>query len=115
MLLLKALRSLSPYVLLHLLKQEFHRHRYRNGKVDIQAVNQRTTHLPTLQVPDLDQNHTHLLYIPREPEPHRTPDRVPEDAPYTSEHTISPTPSKISPACSATRTAERTSKSSRRN
>ena len=44
----------------------------------------RTTHLPTLQVPDLGRNHTHLQHIPPKPEPHRTPDWVPEDAPYTS-------------------------------
>ena len=66
------------------MKQESHRHQYRNGKVDIQAVHQRTTHLPTLQVPDLDRNDTHLQYMPSKPEPHRTPDWVPEDAPYTS-------------------------------
>ena len=84
LLLCKALRSLPPYVQLHIGKQESRRHQYGNGKVDIQAVNQRTTHLPTLQVPDLDQNHTHLEHIPPEREPHRNPDRVPEDAPYTS-------------------------------
>ena len=60
LLLWKALRSLLPYVQLHVVKKESHRHQYRNGKVDIQAVHQRTTHLPTLQVPDLDRNHTHL-------------------------------------------------------
>ena len=49
----KALRSLPPYVQLHIVKQESHRHQYRNGEVDIHAVHQRTTHLPTLQVPDL--------------------------------------------------------------
>ena len=66
------------------IEQEFHRHQYRKGKVDIQAVHQRTTHLPTLQVPDLDRNHTHLQHIPPKPEPLRTPDWVPEDAPYIS-------------------------------
>ena len=80
----KALRSLPPYVQLHIVKPESHRHQYRNGKVDIQAVHQHTTHLPTLQVPDLDRNHTHLQHIPPQPERHRTPDWVPEDAPYTS-------------------------------
>ena len=84
LLLWKALRCLPPYVQLHILKQECHRHQYGDGKVDIQAVHQRTTHLPTLQVPDLDRNHTHLPHIPLKPEPHRTPDWVPEDAPYTS-------------------------------
>ena len=53
LLLWKALRSLTPYVQLHIVKQESHRHQYRNGKVDNQAVRQRTSHLPTLQVPDL--------------------------------------------------------------
>ena len=67
-----------------IVKQESHRHQYGNGKVDNKAVHQRTSHLPTLQVPDLGQNHTHLQHIPPEPEPHRTPDWVPEDAPYTS-------------------------------
>ena len=84
LLLWKALRSLPPYVQLHIVKQESHRHQYGNGKVDIQAVHQRTTHLPTLQVPDLGRNHTHLQHIPPKPEPHRTPDWVPEDATYTS-------------------------------
>ena len=52
--------------------------------MDIQAVYQRTTHLPTLQVPNLDRNHTHLQHIPPKPEPHRTPNWLPEEAPYTS-------------------------------
>ena len=81
----KALRSLPPYVKLHIVKQEFHEHQYGNGKVDIQAVNQRTTDLPTLQAPDLDRNHTHLEHLPLKPEPHQTPDWVPDDAPYTSQ------------------------------
>ena len=84
LLLCKALRGLPPYVKLHIVKQESNRHQYGNSKVDIQAVHQRTTHLPTLQVPDLDQNHTHLQHIPPKPEPYRTPDWVPEDTPYTS-------------------------------
>ena len=49
--------------------------------MDIQAVHQRTTHLPTLQVPDLDRNHIHLQHIPPKPEPRQTTDWVPEDAP----------------------------------
>ena len=84
LLLWKALRSLPPCVQLHIVKQESDRHQYENGRVHIQAVHQRTTHLPTLQVPDLDRNHTHLQHIPPKPEPHRTPDWVPEDAPYSS-------------------------------
>ena len=65
------------------MKQESGRHQYRNGKVDNQAVHQRKTHLPTLQIPDLGRNHTHLQHIPPVPEPHQTPDWVPEDAPYS--------------------------------
>ena len=93
LLLWKALRSLPPYAQLHIVKQESHRHQYGNPKVDNQAVHQRTTHLPTLQVPDLGRNHTHLqqtgapsdpglgtrgrpLYLPRQsiplPQPHPT-------------------------------------------
>ena len=64
LLLWKALRSVPPYIQLHIVKQESHRHQYGNGKVDIQALHQRTTHLPTLQVPVLDQNHKHLQHIP---------------------------------------------------
>ena len=66
------------------MKQESHRHQYGNGKVDNQAVHQRTTHLPTLEIPDLGRNHTHLQHIPPVPEPHQTPDWVPEDAPYSA-------------------------------
>ena len=84
LLLWKALHSLPPYVQLHIVKQEFHRHQYGNGKVDNQAVHQRTTHLPALQIPDLARNHTHLQHVPPVPEPHQTPDWVPEDAPYSS-------------------------------
>ena len=84
MLLWRALRSLPPYIQLHIMKQESNRHQYGNGKVHMQAVQQRTTNLPTLQVPDLDHNHTHLQHIPPAPEPHRTPDWVREDAPYKS-------------------------------
>ena len=85
LLLWKALRSLPPYVQLPIVKKQSHRHQYRICKVDIQAVHQRTTHLPTLQVPDLDRNHTHLQHIPPKVEPHRTPDWVPKEAPYTSQ------------------------------
>ena len=84
LLLWKSLRSLPPYVQLHIVKQESHRHQYGNGKVDNQAVHQRTTHLPALQIPDLGRNHTHLQHVPPVPEPHQTPDWVPEDAPYSS-------------------------------
>ena len=84
LLLWKALCSLPPSVQLHIVKQESHRHQYGNGKVDNQAVHQRTTHLPTLQVADLGRNDTHLQHIPPKPEPHQTPDWVPGDAPYTS-------------------------------
>ena len=73
-----------PHAQLHIVKQEPHRHQYGNGKVDIQAVHRRTTHLRTLQVPDLERNHTHLQHLPPKAEPHRTPDGVPEDAPYTA-------------------------------
>ena len=74
LLLWKALRSLPPYVQLHIVKQKSHRHQYGNGKVDNQAVHQRTTHLPTLQIPDLGRNHTHLQHIPPVPKPHQTLD-----------------------------------------
>ena len=72
LLLWKALRSLPPYVQHHIVKQESNRHQYG------------TTHLQTLQIPDLGRNHTHLQHIPPVPEPHQTPDWVPEDAPYSS-------------------------------
>ena len=118
LLLWKALRSLPPYVQLHIMKQESHRHQYRNGKVDNVAVHQRTTPLPTLQVPDLGRNNTHLQHIPpknRSPLGPRTGYRRTPPIPHTTDHTITPIPSNISPVCSATQTAERTSKSSRRN
>ena len=95
MLLRKAKRSLPPYIQLHIVKQESHRHQYGNGKVDIQTVHQRTTHLPTIQVPDLDRNHTHFQHIPPKPEPHRTPDWVPEDTPYTSHNRVYHYPNPI--------------------
>ena len=44
LLLWKALCSLPPYVQLNIVKQESHRHQYGNGKVNIEAVHQRTTH-----------------------------------------------------------------------
>ena len=117
LLLWKALRSLPPYVQLRIVKEKSHRHQYGNGKVDIQAVHQRTADLPSFQVPDLDRNHTHLQHTHPKLEPQRTQTeyRRTPPIPHTTEHTITPTPSNISPACSATRTAERTSKSSRRS
>ena len=84
LLLWKALRSLPPYVQLHIVKQESHRHQYGNSKVSNQAVHQRTTHLRTLQIPTLRRNNTHLRHIPPKSEPRHTPDWVPEDAPYSS-------------------------------
>ena len=114
---MKALRSLPPYIQLHIVEQELHRHLYGNGKVCIHAVHKRTTHLPNLQVPDLDRNHTHLKHLPPKPEPHKTPDWVGEDAPYISHDRAYhyPSPSNTSPEYSATQTAERTSKSSKRH
>ena len=47
LLLWKTLRSLPPYVQLHIVKQESHRHQYGNGKIDNHAVHQRTTHVLT--------------------------------------------------------------------
>ena len=84
------------------MKQESHRHQYGNGKVNIQAVHQRTMHLPTLQVPNLARNHTHLQHIPPKPEPlgPRRPYRKMPPIPHTTEHTITPSPSNISPVCS---------------
>ena len=67
----KALRNPPPYIQLHILKQESHRHQYGNSKVDIQAVHQRTTHLPALQMTDLDRTHTHLEHLPPKTEPQR--------------------------------------------
>ena len=115
LLLWKAPRSLPPYVQLHIVKQESHRHQYGNGKVDNQAVHQRTTHLPALRIPDLGRNHTHLQHVPLYPSPIRPQtgyQRTPP-IPPTTEHTTTPTPSNISPACWATQTAGRTSRSSR--
>ena len=85
LMLCKALRSLPPYIQLHIVKQQSHRHQYWNVKVGTQAVHQRTTHLPALQMPDLDRSHTHLKHLPPKPEPHQTRDWVPEDTPYTSQ------------------------------
>ena len=62
LLLWKALHSLPPYVQFHIVKQESHRHQYGNGKVDNQAVHQRTTHLPTPK--------PHTPPMKRYPEPH---------------------------------------------
>ena len=115
LLLWKALRSLPPYPQLHIVKQKSHRHQYGNGKVDNQAVHQRTPHLPTLQIPDpAETTHTSNTYPPY-PSPIRPGtgyQRTPP-IPPTTEHTTTPTPSNISPACSATQTAGRASRSSR--
>ena len=65
LLLWKALRSLPPYLQLHIVKQESHRHQNGEGKVDNQAVHQRSTHLPTLQIPNLGRTtHTSNTYPP---------------------------------------------------
>ena len=117
LLLWKALCSLPPYVQLRIMKQESHRHQYGNGKVDNQAVHQRRTHLSTLQVPNLGET----THISNTNPPDRSPvrprtgyQRTPPILP-TTEHTTTPTPFNISPACSATRTAGHTSRSSRGN
>ena len=72
LLLWKALRSLPPYIQLHIVKQESHRHQYGNGKVDNQAVHQRTTHLPTLQIPEPRlKPHTPSAHTPQNRSPIR--------------------------------------------
>ena len=115
LLLCKAFRSLPPYVQLHIVKQESHRHQYGNVKVDNQAVRQRTTHLPALQIPDMaETTHTSNTYPPY-PSPirPRTGYQRTPSIPPTTEHTTTATPSNISPPCLATQTAGRTSRSSR--
>ena len=95
LLLWKAPHSLPPYVQLNIVKQESDRHQYGNGKVHNQAVHKRTTHRPTLQVPDPGRNHTNLQHIPPKPETHQTPDWVPEDAPDTSQDRLYHYPNPI--------------------
>ena len=117
LLLRKALCSPSPYVQLYIVKQESHRHQYGTGKVDIQALHQalrtcRPSRCPT----SAETTHTSNTCPPnRSPIGLRTGYRRTLPIPHTTDHTITPTPSSISPACSATQTAERTSKNSRRN
>ena len=114
LLLWKALCSLPPYVQLHIVKQESHRHQYGNGKVDNQAVHQRTCQ-PSRSLTSAETTHTSNTYPPY-PSPirPRTGFQRTPPIPPTTGHTTTPTPSNISPACSATQTAGHTSRSSRR-
>ena len=80
----KALHHLAPNIQLHIVHQESHRHRLRNGRVNLQSVHHLLTHVPALQIPDLEHNLTHLQHLLPKPVPYQTPRRVPEDAPYTS-------------------------------
>ena len=66
LLLWKALCSLPPYVQLHILKQESHRHQYGNGKVDNQAVQHQCTCQPCRSPTSAETTHTSNRYPPNQ-------------------------------------------------
>ena len=112
----KALCSLTPYIQLHIMNQEFPRYQHGNGRPDIQAVHQLTIQLPSLQITDLDRSHTHLKHLPTKPNPirPRTGCQKTPPMPHTTEPNTTLTRSNASHRCSATWTAARTSRRSER-
>ena len=82
LLLWEALCSLPPYVQLHIVKQESHRHQYGRSTTRRYTSAQRTCQ-PSRSPTSANTTRSSNTYPP-EPEPHQTPDWVPEDAPYSS-------------------------------
>ena len=115
LLLWKALRSLPPYVQLHIVKQESHRHQYGLVRSTTRRyTSAQRSYQPSRALTSAKTTHTSNTYPPY-PSPIRPQtgyQRTPP-IPPTTEHTTTPTQSNISPACSATQTAGRTSRSSR--
>ena len=76
----KALRRLPKHVVLHLVKQEFHRYSLGNGHKDLHVHNQLAEHMPDIEDPPLqDHMHTPLPPITHPGEP---PAWVPDDRIY---------------------------------
>ena len=65
-----ASRRLSKHVVLHLVKQEYHRYSLGNGQIDLHAHNQLAEHMPDGEDPLLrDHMHTRLQHLPPVPRP----------------------------------------------
>ena len=78
-----ALRNQSGHVVLHLIKQEFHRYNLGNGPIDLHAHNRLAGHVPTPEKPPLhDDMHTHPQHLPPIPHPWEAPPWVPENVIY---------------------------------
>ena len=77
------LRCLPKHVVLHLVKQEFHRYSPGNGHIDLQAHNQLAEHMPDGEDPLLrDHMHTYSQHLPPVPRPGEPPAMAPEDRIY---------------------------------
>ena len=82
--LLMAPRGMHPQDALHIIKQESHRYAYGNGRADMQAKHQSTSHTPGLEHVRLDTpHHSHLQHLPPIPSATQPPQWTPEDTPYT--------------------------------
>ena len=78
-----ALRNLPGRIVLHLIKQEFHRYNLGNGHIDLHAHNQLAEHVPTPDEPPLHHHmQTHLQHLPQIPHPWVPPPWVPDDLIY---------------------------------
>ena len=117
LLLWKALRSLPPYVQLHIVKEEFTGTNMEMVRSTTrQYTSAQRTCQPSRSLTSAETTHTSNTYPPY-PNPirPRTGYQSTPPIPPTTEHTTTPTPSNISPACSGTQTVGHTSRISRRN
>ena len=79
-----AFGGMHPQDALHIVKQESHCYTYGNGRADMHAKHQSTSHTPGLGHVRLDTpHHSHLQHLPPIPSATQPPEWMPEDTPYT--------------------------------
>ena len=80
-----ALRHLPKHVVLHLVKQDYHRYSLGNAHIDLHAHNKLEEHVPDGEDPPLqDHIHTHLQHLSPIPQPTEPPAWVPDDRIYNN-------------------------------
>ena len=79
-----ASRGMQRQDTLHIVKQEFHRYMYSNGRADMNAKHQNTNHAPELEHERLDTtHHSQPQHLPPIPSATQPPHWVPEETRYT--------------------------------
>ena len=91
-----AFRGMNPQDALHIVKEEFHRYTYGNGRADTHAKHQNTNDTPGLEHVRLDTtHHSQLQHLPPISSATQPPEWIPEDMPYTDRDKLYQYPTPI--------------------